>query len=104
MKVYQTNSGIERDEVEYTGDKAFVYLNKVVETNERDGVVSTSYRYDCVEVETPTSFVDVAAAARAFWARDYLSKTDWYAARFAETGVAIPQEILDMRAAARAIL
>ena len=104
MKVYQTNSGIERDEVEYIGDKAFVYLNKVVETNERDGVVSTSYRYDRVEVETPMSFIGVAAAARAFWARDYLSKTDWYAARFGETGVAIPQEILDMRAAARAML
>ena len=48
MKVYQTNSGIEREQVEYMGDKAFVYLNNVVETNEREGIVSTSYRYDCV--------------------------------------------------------
>ena len=34
-------------------------------------------------------------------ARAYLSLTDWYVVRFAETGVAIPQEILDARQAAR---
>ena len=31
----------------------------------------------------------------------YLSSTDWYAVRFAETGVEIPQEIKDARASAR---
>lgn len=34
-------------------------------------------------------------------ARAYLNSTDWYVVRFAETGVAIPQEILDARQAAR---
>ncbi len=33
--------------------------------------------------------------------RDYLSSTDWYVVRQAETGTPIPQEILDARAAAR---
>ena len=34
----------------------------------------------------------------------HLSETDWYVTRFAETGVAIPQDILDSRAAARAAI
>ena len=34
--------------------------------------------------------------------RDYLASTDWYVVRFAETGTAIPQDILDARVAARA--
>lgn len=33
--------------------------------------------------------------------RAYLANTDWYVIRFQETGEAIPQEILDERAAAR---
>lgn len=36
--------------------------------------------------------------------REYLASTDWYVVRFAETGIAIPQEILDARAAARAAI
>jgi hypothetical protein len=35
-------------------------------------------------------------------ARAYLASTDWYVVRQAETGVAVPQSILDARAAARA--
>ena len=31
----------------------------------------------------------------------YLNSTDWYVTRFAETGVAIPQDILDARQKAR---
>ena len=34
----------------------------------------------------------------------HLGETDWYVTRFAETGVAIPQDILDSRAAARAAI
>jgi hypothetical protein len=36
--------------------------------------------------------------------RDYLASTDWYAIRFAETGIAIPDEIITARAAARAAI
>jgi hypothetical protein len=35
-------------------------------------------------------------------ARTYLASTDWYAVRFAETGVAIPEDIAAERAARRA--
>ena len=34
-------------------------------------------------------------------AREYLASTDWYVTRKAETGVEIPQDILDLRAQAR---
>lgn len=34
-------------------------------------------------------------------ARAYLNSTDWYVVRFIETGVPIPQDILDARQAAR---
>ena len=34
----------------------------------------------------------------------YLAETDWYAIRQAETGKAIPQDVLDKRAAARLVI
>ena len=34
-------------------------------------------------------------------AREYLAETDWYVVRFAETGVAVPQDILALRQQAR---
>ena len=34
-------------------------------------------------------------------ARSYLTSTDWYVTRFAETGVAIPAEIAEARKQAR---
>jgi hypothetical protein len=37
-------------------------------------------------------------------AREYLKSTDWYAARLAETGTPIPEEILEKRQAARQLL
>jgi hypothetical protein len=37
-------------------------------------------------------------------AREYLTSTDWYAARRAETGTAIPAEVLEKRQQARALL
>ena len=35
-------------------------------------------------------------------AKAYLAETDWYVVRMQETGTAIPQDVLDKRAAARA--
>jgi len=37
-------------------------------------------------------------------AREYLKSTDWYAARLAETGTAIPEAVLEKRSAARLLL
>lgn len=50
-----------------------------------------------IKPKTPEELqAEVIAQARA-----YLVSTDWYVVRFAETGVAIPQDILDARQAAR---
>lgn len=72
-----------------------------------DGVSINGYSYDTV-IEDANSWMydDDALLQRAvnFEANELLRSTDWYVSRFAETGVAIPQEILDMRAAARAKL
>lgn len=48
----------------------------------------------------PKSPEEIQAEVNA-QARAYLDSTDWYVVRFAESGVAIPQDILDARQAAR---
>jgi hypothetical protein len=37
-------------------------------------------------------------------ARFYLDSTDWYVIRFIETGVPVPEEITEARAAARLLI
>ena len=72
-----------------------------------DGVSINGYSYDTVIEDANSSmYDDDALLQRAinFEANELLRSTDWYVTRFAETGVAIPQEVLDMRAAARAKL
>lgn len=49
------------------------------------------------EPATPTP-EQLAAEARA-----YLASTDWYVVRRSETGEPIPQDVMDKRAAARAV-
>ena len=72
-----------------------------------DGVSINGYSYDTV-IEDANSLMydDDALLQRAinFEADEFLRSTDWYVTRLGETGTAIPQEILDMRAAARAKL
>lgn len=53
-----------------------------------------------LHINPPLTQEQIQAQANAE-ARAYLSSTDWYVVRFAETGVAIPQDILDARQAAR---
>ena len=84
-----------------------VNINIIQEALIIDGVSINGYSYDTV-IEDANSWMydDDALLQRAinFEANELLRSTDWYVTRFAETGVAIPQEILDMRAAARAKL
>lgn len=51
------------------------------------------------EALRPVPQVDPKAEAQT-----YLNQTDWYVVRFAETGVAIPDDVKQGRAAARLIL
>lgn len=72
-----------------------------------DGITTDSFSgindwagYDFSQV---SSDYMAAAASKSTIAKDekYLSDTDWYATRYAETGVAIPDEVKAARAAAR---
>ena len=91
----------------FEANRTQVNINIRQEARIIDGVSINVYSYDTV-IEDADSWMydDDALLQRAinFEANELLRSTDWYVTRFAETGVAIPQEILDMRAAARAKL
>ena len=59
----------------------------------------TQEEADAIHIEKnppPDPQIQINADALA-----YLASTDWYVVRFSETGVAIPQDVLDARQAAR---
>ena len=77
--------------------------------------IGGGFRNDNVDTELTTEQIqeieDYIAAVTAdptaqtnVDSRVYLAQTDWYVVRLFETGAAIPQEILDARAAARAAI
>lgn len=51
------------------------------------------------EALRPPPVIDPKSEAQA-----YLNATDWYVVRFAETGVAVPEEVTAKRAEARTLL
>ena len=91
----------------FAANRTQVNINIKPQVQNIEGVDIQGYSYDTV-IEDANSLMydDDALLQRAinFEADEFLRSTDWYVSRFAETGVAIPQEILDMRAAARAKL
>ena len=91
----------------FAANRTQVNINIKPQVQNIEGVDTQGYSYDTV-IEDANSLMydDDALLQRAinFEADEFLRSTDWYVSRFAETGVAIPQEILDMRAAARAKL
>ena len=76
----------------------------------KDSIINAS---NAEEAETILSDIEVNYAAALLInsqsevnseARSYLAATDWYVTRFIESGVAIPQDISDARAAARSAI
>jgi hypothetical protein len=55
-----------------------------------------------VLVDAPAPTAQQIQMAKNAQAREYLASTDWYVVRKMETGVEIPQDVLDTRSAARA--
>ena len=91
----------------FEASRTQVNINIRQEARIIDGVSINGYSYDTViEDVNSRMYDDDALLQRAinFEADEFLRSTDWYVARLAETGTAIPQEVLDMRAAARAKL
>ena len=114
--------------IDYSNDETFITLNEYVNetivvtpykpevpaTYDADGIELTPYVPAIQEVTqrvrefTPKANYDVEidsylATYKEYKQRhlDYLANTDWYVTRFTETGVAIPQTVLDARANAR---
>ena len=56
-------------------------------------------RFQIVAIPEPTA--EELARRRIAELEAYLSSTDWYAVRYAETGVTVPEEVRQARAAAR---
>jgi hypothetical protein len=53
---------------------------------------------------TPEQIAESILNQQKYEAREYLTSTDWYASRLAETGTAIPADVLERRQNARSLL
>lgn len=82
-----------------------VYPQTFIVNNEVDAFDVDGNKIDLDEsliaVEIEKIEVEIAQQKINQESRDYLNSTDWYVIRQQETGVAIPQDILDARQAAR---
>lgn len=76
-------------------------FKEILEGKEKGQVVVADNKGNPILVDAPAPTPEQEQAARNEEARRYLSDTDWYVVRKMETGVEIPQDILDKRAAAR---
>lgn len=64
-------------------------------------MIVASDRGEPTLVDFPAPTAEQAQAIRNKKAKSYLNETDWYVVRKMETGVEIPQQVLDARAEAR---
>ena len=75
------------------------YSDKLYYRTEQDEAPYVVYTRKSDEQIAEQELVEAQATAR-----DYLNSTDWYVTRLAETGKAIPEEVLTGRAEARLVL
>ena len=68
--------------------------------NENDGIWSM-VKGNIIKLPLPEPTPEQLQSQKNADARAYLLSTDWYVVRFAETGVAIPDEVIAARKAAR---
>lgn len=87
---------IHEDDLEFSGeDKTRAIASKEVGGPDED---RKSYKFQAdYSIETFEISLDSEAQALR-----YLSETDWYVIRKSETGLAVPEDVLALRAAARA--
>jgi len=94
IKVIVTKDGVETHAPEYeTMEQAQAAISYHV--SEQNWGKPGEYSYEIVTVPVNLQ-APINEAALA-----YLAATDWYVIRASETGVPVPQDILDERAAAR---
>lgn len=92
MKHYKDNNG-EVYAFEQDGSQDHLITQDMAEL--------TQLEIDTLHGRTPEQLAQKAIEEANAEARAYLSSTDWYVIRQQETGVAIPQDILDARNLAR---
>jgi hypothetical protein len=78
-----------------------VEYNRLLEGNQKGQFIEPDEKGYPVLVDRPEPSAAEIQEEKNATARNYLARTDWYVTRFAETGEAIPQEILEKRAEAR---
>lgn len=89
------------------GPKAYSYEQQVEKTPAviaADGTELVPAEYETITVEVPGYTIQIENGSQELInaeALAYLVATDWYVTRFAETGVAIPEEISAKRQEAR---
>jgi hypothetical protein len=93
-------SNIPADAVEITADEHAALING---QSSGKRIVANDSGKPYLADPAPLSDAELLAQ-RQSEARQYLNSTDWYFARLAETGEAVPDEIKQNRADARAVL
>lgn len=83
-------------------DGSVEYIREDIEELERIGREEDSKIVK--PVLTPEQLAEIELNQRKHEAREYLKNTDWYAARLAEQGTPIPQEVITKRQEARQLL
>jgi hypothetical protein len=83
-------------------DGSVEYRHPNIEQIEQQSLEQTSK--EVVKQFTPEQLSEMLRCQAEAQARQYLAQTDWYAARLAETGEPIPQDVLAQRTAARQTL
>lgn len=83
-------------------DGSVEYVRKDIEELERIGREADAAITK--PVFTPEQLAEIDLNQRKHEARDYLKNTDWYAARLAEQGTPIPEEVISKRQQARELL
>jgi hypothetical protein len=78
--------------------------NRAVNADELNAISREAEKDSVKLVLTPEQVAESILAQQKYQARNYLASTDWYAARLAETGTAIPADVLEQRQAARSLL
>ena len=83
-------------------DGSVEYRHPDIEELERKSIEQTAK--EVPRQFTPEQMAEMTRCQEQMQAREYLASTDWYASRRAETGQAIPADVLEQRQSARQLL
>jgi hypothetical protein len=107
MEIKQVESSELPQDVQVSRGNKLANFNVQELQRDDNGSTVTYYKYNQIELPENTTDEDVQVAlivvAKAE-AQTYLNSTDWYYARLAETGQAVPEDVVTKRIEARELL